>query len=79
MDQYVIGGSYDKNLKDSNVLVEINEKKTKNTNENKEMCLSSMEANQNKLKKSKLNDEEKNDIISVEDEIYNLSFKAVKL
>jgi hypothetical protein len=38
-----------------------------------------MEANQNKLKKSKLNDEEKNDIISVEDEIYNLSFKAVKL
>lgn len=69
MDHYLIDAAYDK--KESSPPVD--------SNENKKLCMPNMEPNQSKLKKSKLNDEEKNDIISVEDEIYNLSFKASKL
>ena len=41
------------------------------------MCILNMNTYQNK--KKKLNDDEKNDIISVEDEIYNLAFRPARL
>ncbi len=42
----------------------------------KELCILNMNTYQ--AKKKKLNDDEKNDIISVEDEIYNLAFRPAK-
>ena len=42
----------------------------------KELCILNMNTIQ--AKKKKLNDDEKNDIISVEDEIYNLAFRPAK-
>ena len=42
------------------------------------MCILNINSHQNKKKKN-LNDDEKNDIISVEDEIYNLAFKPAKM
>ena len=42
------------------------------------MCILNMDSYHNK-KSKKLNDDEKNDIISVEDEIYNLAFRPAKM
>ena len=51
----------------------VNETKL-NMNRKKDMCILNMDMNELKRNK-KLNDDEKNDIISVEDEIYNLAFR----
>ena len=47
----------------------------------KENCISSnsYENYQKNTMKKKLNDQEKNDIILVEDEIYNLAFTPIKM